>query len=132
MPLHRIEFPTSAWIKFLSLFLAVGVFGALLVLFYHLRLLGCSAYGYGPEVYLAQCAAKNYGDYEHGALGLQLEVRAIEHLERAQVVFLGHSHERVGFSAPPPRRYFETAALRFYNASLSGEYGGFFDFFLSR
>jgi hypothetical protein len=125
-------FPAAVWVKYLTVFVVVGIAGFILILSYQLRIIGCSGYGYGPDAYLAQCALKTYGDYEHGALGLQIDKRAIDHLERAQVVILGHSHAMVGFSAPPTRQYFATKGIQFYNASLSGEYGGFFDFFLAR
>lgn len=122
----------AAWLKFLGVFAIVAVVGSLLVSFYQLRIAGCAGYGYGPDTYMAQCSSPNYGDYEHGALGLQIDRRATEYLERAQVVILGHSHAMVGFSAPPTARFFESRNVRFYNASLSGEYGGFFDFFLTK
>jgi hypothetical protein len=102
------------------------------MLFYQLRITDCAGYGYGPDTYLAQCASKTYGDYEHGALGLQIDSEAIQHLERAQIVVLGHSHAMVAFSTAPTRQYFRRKGIGFYNAALSGEYSAFFDFFLAR
>jgi len=124
--------PATTWSRYLTVSVVVGIVGFVLILFYQLRIAGCAGYGYGPDTYLAQCALKTYGDYEQGVLGLQIDGRAIDHLERAEVVILGHSHSMVGFSAPPTREYFKTRGIRFYNASVAGGYGGFFDFFLSR
>jgi hypothetical protein len=81
---------------------------------------------------LGQCASKDYGDYEHGALGLLIEDKAVDHLERAQIIVLGHSHAMVGFSTSATRLYFETKGIQFYNASLSGEYSRFYDFLLPK
>jgi hypothetical protein len=124
--------PSTAWIRYLVVFALVGLVSSALILFYQLRITDCSGYGYGPDTYLAQCAAKPYGDYEHGALGLQIDAEAIRHLERAQVVILGHSHAMVGFSTPATQNYFRDRNVAIYNASLSAAYSGFFDFLLSR
>ena len=121
----------ASWIKYLVTLIFFATINSLLVLFYQLRITGCSGYGYEPEAYLAQCASKTYGDYEHGALALKIENRAIDYLERAQVVVLGDSHAMVAFSGTPTREYFSSRGMRFYNAALSGEISGFFEFFLS-
>ena len=122
----------KAWFKYLVAFAVVTIVMFVTILFLQLRITGCSGYGYGPDVYLAQCASKPYGDYEHGVFGLQIDKRAIDNLERADVVILGHSHAMVGFSTLPTRVFVDSRRIRFYNASVSGEYGGFFDFVLSR
>ncbi len=124
--------PMKAWFKYLVVFGLVTIIMLVIILFLQLRITGCSGYGYGPNVYLAQCASKPYGDYEHGVFGLQIDKRAIDNLERAEVVVLGHSHAMIGFSTLPTRVFVDSRKIRFYNASLSGEYGSFFDFVLSR
>jgi hypothetical protein len=48
----------------------------LLALVWNLRIhsiLACPAGRYSPEYYLAYCQADGYGDYDHGALWLDLE-----------------------------------------------------------
>jgi len=121
-----------AWIKYLVTFAVVTIVGSMAILLFEVRITGCSGYGYGSDVYLGQCASKAYGDYEHGVFGLQIDKRAIDSLERAELVILGHSHAMVGFSTLPTRQFFDGRRIRFYNASVSGEYGPFFDFVLSR
>lgn len=123
---------STSWARYLGIFALVASVGAGLLLVLQLRITSCSGYGYGPDAYLAQCAAPEYGDYEHGALGLLVEGKAIDHLQRAQVIVLGHSHALVGFSTPSTGRYFGAKGIPFYNASLSGEYSRFYDFLLPK
>jgi hypothetical protein len=125
-------FPPASWTKYLVVFALAAALGSVLILFYQLRITNCSGYGYGPDTYLAQCSSKTYGDYEHGALGLQIDSQAIHHLEQAQVVILGHSHAMVAFSTSATQQYFRDRNVAIYNAALSAAYSAFFDFFLAR
>jgi hypothetical protein len=120
------------WGKYLAFVVFVSLIGFTGLLFWQLRIVGCSGYAYGPGIFLAQCSQENYGDYEHGALGLGLEKAAVDNLKRADVLVLGHSHAMVAFSTEPTRLFFENQHLRFFNASLSGEYSPYFDFLLKR
>ena len=118
------------WIKYLGTMAVVTIAVLVAILFWRTRIIGCSGYGYGPDMYLAQCGSKTYGDYEHGVFGLQIDKRAINNLEDAEVVILGHSHAMVGFSTASTRQFVDKMRIKVYNASVSGEYGGFFDFVL--
>src|ERR1700730_17408435 len=126
------SFSTSAWARYLVAFAVAAAIGCPITLFYELRITNCSGYGYKADAYLSQCSSKTYGDYEHGGLGLQIERAATNHLHAAQVVVLGHSHAMIAFSTLPTQQFFHKKGITFYNASLSAEFSGFYDFLLER
>lgn len=123
---------SADWRRFLMVLAIVGLGVPFLALFYQLRITDCAGYGYEADTYLAQCASKSYGDFEHGLLALQMNAKVIDHLQRAQVVVLGHSHSMVAFSTVSTRQYFRQTGIKFFNAALSGENSTFFDFLFSR
>src|ERR1700745_3867650 len=51
-----------------------------------------------PGTLLAYCSSPAFAYYEHGAYFYDLEPAAVENLKKADVIFLGSSHEQIGFS----------------------------------
>ena len=74
----------------------------------------CSADGYGENIYLADCNASAYGDYDHGAFWLRLEPGLHDSVADADVLFLGSSQLQFAFSTPVTVEWFRSAAAKFY------------------
>jgi hypothetical protein len=74
----------------------------------------CQANGYAPDRFVAECSARAYGDYEHGAFWFGLEPTAVDAASRAQVLFLGDSRLQVGFNTAATTNWFAKAATRYY------------------
>ena len=83
----------------------------------------CSADGYQSSHYLSYCGDQAYGDYEHLALIAPLEPAAVEHLKKADVLFLGNSKAKRAFNGDAMYRYFETRDAAAYNLAFG--YGEF-------
>jgi hypothetical protein len=77
-------------------------------------LFACQAKGYAPDRFAAECSARAYGDYEHGAFWFGLEPEAIEAATRAQAVFLGDSRVQIGFNTTATADWFAKAAAPYY------------------
>ena len=73
------------------------------------KIAGCHANHYSDDTYLAYCAAKGYGDYEHGAFYFDMEPAAHEALNRTEVVFLGNSISQFAFSTKSASEIFRGA-----------------------
>jgi hypothetical protein len=67
-----------------------------------------------PGTFLAYCTEPHYGFYEQGAYWFGLEPRAIEHLKKADVLFLGNSRAQFGFSTENLRNYFRRRGISYY------------------
>jgi hypothetical protein len=72
-----------------------------------------------PGTFLAYCTSDRYGFYEQGAYWFDLEPEAIEHLKKAQVLFLGNSRAQFGFSTDKLRDYFHQHGIPFYAMGFS-------------
>ena len=89
----------------------------LLAMVWNLRMhsiLACPAARYSPEYYLAYCQADGYGDYDHGALWLDLEPGVRRGVEAAQVLFLGNSRLEFGFSGQSTSDWFARRHISYY------------------
>ncbi|MEQ1776589.1 MAG: hypothetical protein ABL891_22625, partial [Burkholderiales bacterium] len=78
------------------------------------KIAGCRANHYSDDSYLAYCASKGYGDYEHGAFYFDMEPAARDALRRAAVVFLGNSIPQFAFSTTSTAEIFRTNGVRYY------------------
>lgn len=74
----------------------------------------CNAAGYDTDHYMAYCHSTRYGDYEHFALYNNLELRAVDALKQANVLFLGNSNTQYAFSTDAVSDYFEQRGLTHY------------------
>jgi hypothetical protein len=79
----------------------------------------CPASGYGANSYLADCQARSYGDYDHGALWFGLEPQALRAAAEAQVLFVGSSRLQLALSNSVTARWFEQAAARYFLLGFS-------------
>lgn len=79
----------------------------------------CPASGYGGNSYLADCQARSYGDYDHGALWFRLEPEALRAAAEAQVLFVGSSRLQLALSNSVTARWFEQAAARYFLLGFS-------------
>jgi hypothetical protein len=79
-----------------------------------------------PGTFRAYCTSDRYGFYEQGAYWFDLEPKAIEHLKKAEVLFLGNSRAQFGFSTDNIRDYFNQRGIPFYAMGFS--YGESSDF----
>jgi hypothetical protein len=89
---------------------------------YKLRFEGifaCSADGYVPNRYLADCQAKEYGDYDHGALWFGLEPQTLRAAAEAQVLFIGSSRLQLALSNEATSRWFAARAVRYFLLGFS-------------
>jgi hypothetical protein len=90
---------------------------------YQLRvdnIFACPASGYTSDRYSSNCAAANYGDYEHGAFWFDLEPAAENAAASADVLFLGDSPMLLAFSNAATTKWFSSISVSFY---LLGFYG---------
>jgi hypothetical protein len=78
------------------------------------KIAGCRANHYSDDTYLAYCATKGYGDYEHGAFFFDMEPAAHDALERTQVVFLGNSISQFAFSTKSAGEIFQARGIYYY------------------
>ena len=69
--------------------------------------------------FLAYCSSPEFAYYEHGAYFYDLEPAAVESLKKADVIFLGSSHEQIGFSTDEVEHYFEEKSLPYYLLGFS-------------
>jgi hypothetical protein len=76
-------------------------------------IIGCRQYK-DPSTFLSYCAAQRFSYYEHGAFYLGLEPRAIESLQRAEVLVLGDSRALFAFSTDVAAQFFAVRSVRFY------------------
>jgi hypothetical protein len=74
----------------------------------------CQASGYGSDRYLGYCGAKNYGDFDHGAMWFGLEPAATTAAANAHVVFLGSSRTVFGFSTKATADWFSSLPASYY------------------
>jgi hypothetical protein len=103
-------------------YVGVIVLAALCTYAYTLRTrsaFACPASGYGPDWYLAYCAATEYGDFDHGAFWFDLVPGVRDKLRSADVLFLGNSRMQYAFSGEPTRRWFETIGATHYLMGFS-------------
>ena len=79
----------------------------------HMRLdgiLACPAAYDGGARYLGYCQGEAYGDYDHGAVWFGLEPGVREGAAAADVLFLGNSRLKFGFSGPVLQAWFQDPA----------------------
>lgn len=116
---------SKAWAKVqAALFaqrLAIYVFVVLLAsvgaYYYWVRthtIFACQAHGYSAGLYLANCNAPNYGDFEHGAFQFNLEPSVQRWVRNAEVLFLGNSRLQLGFSSPATSQWFAAHSASYY------------------
>src|SRR4051812_32191575 len=88
------------------LLLIAASFGAAFV--YHLRFEGIFACPANEDdnVYLSDCTARSYGDYDHGAFWFGLEPQAQRAAAEADVLLIGSSRLQFALSAAPTIRWF--------------------------
>lgn len=79
----------------------------------------CSASGYGSDRYLSYCAAKSYGDYDHGAIWFGLEPVATAAAANAQALVLGNSRTQFAFSSNATADWFSSLSKRYYLLGFS-------------
>lgn len=78
------------------------------------KIAGCRANHYSDDTYLAYCASKGYGDYEHGAFYFDMEPAAHDALSRTEVVFLGNSISQFAFSTKSASEIFRARGVHYY------------------
>ena len=96
---------------------------------YQLRTSGifdCPASGYTSDRFLADCEAKNYGDYEHGAFWFDLEPAAAVSAASADVLFLGPSRVQFAFSTSATAQWLSSASARYYLLGFIGNENSIF------
>src|SRR5712664_134572 len=89
---------------------------------YKLRVDGifaCPASGYGSNAYLSDCAARTYGDYDHGAFWFGLEPQAQRAAAEADVLIVGSSRLQFPFSSAATAKWFSAPGIRHYLLGLS-------------
>jgi hypothetical protein len=82
-------------------------------------LFACPADGYAADHYLADCQARSYGDYDHGAFWFGLEPEALRAAAEAQVLFVGSSRLQLALSNAVTARWFEQASARYFLLGFS-------------
>src|SRR5262245_57299268 len=103
------EPPQLAWYRKVvpasfALLIACSFFGTFV---YKLRFDGifaCPASGYGTNAYLSDCAARSYGDYDHGAFWFGLEPQTLSAAADAEILFVGNSRLQFPFSSAASTR----------------------------
>jgi hypothetical protein len=98
-----------------SVYILIIIGAALATFALNLRAYGifsCQGDGYRPDRYLALCDTAEYGDYEHGAVWLDLEPRVNESIKKSDVIFLGDSRVQYAFSTDATADWF--ADIRYY------------------
>lgn len=81
---------------------------------YLYQISGCKKnYENDPDVYISACGGL-MGDYEHGAIFLNLEPNAISALKNSDILFLGSSRTQIGFSTNNTREYFNKKNISYY------------------
>jgi hypothetical protein len=63
---------------------------------------------------MAYCTADEFADYEHGALYLGTEKRAVINLKNADVIIFGNSRAQVAFSTKAVNKYFNDREVSYY------------------
>lgn len=112
----------SLWLARPGLYAAVVALALAGTLIYKLRFDGifaCPADAYVANHYLADCQARSYGDYDHGALWFGLEPEALRAAAEAQVLFVGSSRLQLALSNPVTARWFEQASGRYFLLGFS-------------
>jgi hypothetical protein len=105
-----------------TIYISVIVFAAIVSYAYWLRhdyIFACQADGYSSDRYLADCGAKNYADYEHGAFWFDLEPSARIFARNADVLFIGNSRMQVALSTAETENWFAAASARYYLLGFS-------------
>src|ERR1035437_7450266 len=112
---------------FILAFVIAGLLGAFVALFatWGSAFRSCRQY-WGDDAYLAYCNNDKFAYYEHGALYLGLEPKAMAALRRAQVIFFGNSRVQHAFSTDAVRTYFKNRAISFYLLGFSYDEAGAF------
>jgi len=93
----------------------------------------CPASGYGSNAYLADCTARTYGDYDHGAFWFGLEPQAQRAAAEADVLLVGSSRLQLAMSGAAATAWFSESGIRYYLLGFSNsETVAFFAPLLSR
>jgi hypothetical protein len=79
----------------------------------------CPASGYGSNAYLADCTARTYGDYDHGAFWFGLEPQAQRAAAEADVLLVGSSRLELAFSGTAATAWFSESGIRYYLLGFS-------------
>jgi hypothetical protein len=89
---------------------------------YKLRVDGifaCPASGYGSNAFLADCTARTYGDYDHGAFWFGLEPQAQRAVAEADILLVGSSRLQLAFSGKAAIAWFSGSGIRYYLLGFS-------------
>ena len=124
MQTHSIANQRLGWLHWArpgiyALIIAGCLVGALA---FKLRIEGifaCPANGYAPNSYLADCQAKAYGDYDHGALWFGLEPQTLRAVAEAEVLFVGNSRLQLAMSSKASADWFAQPPVRHFLLGLS-------------
>ncbi|MDO6459980.1 hypothetical protein Q4485_04675 [Granulosicoccaceae sp. 1_MG-2023] len=73
----------------------------------------CNPAGYSDETFMAYCHSSRFGDFEHRAYWKQLEP-VMQHVQAADVLFLGNSRTQYAFSTQPVLEWFEQHKIAHY------------------
>ncbi|HEU5296761.1 MAG TPA: hypothetical protein VFU71_18410 [Burkholderiaceae bacterium] len=93
----------------------------------------CPASGYGPDAYLSDCTASNFGDYDHGAFWFGLEPQAKRAVSEADVVFIGSSRLQFALSGANRQQWFKALGISHYLLGFShSETVSYFDPLLAK
>jgi len=79
----------------------------------------CPGDGYDVGVYLADCNASAYGDFDHGAFWYQLKSVNMNRIREADVLLVGNSRLQFGFSTPETAGWFDEIAAQPYLLGFS-------------
>lgn len=112
---------------------AVGILGGCGGAVIRLNTFGCYANRSGDDNFIADCATRRYGDFEHGVYALGLRPGAMSSLKRASVLFLGNSRLQAAFSSEEVSSHFERRSQLYYLLGFGhAEESGFAEYLIRR
>jgi len=79
----------------------------------------CPAVGYGSNAFLADCTARTYGDYDHGAFWFGLEPQAQRAVAEADILLIGSSRLQLALSGTAATAWFSESGIHHYLLGFS-------------